>query len=100
MLLGVLTGVSLISALFVPAWTAFRWPCPTGRILLLITLVFFVVFTTPGLRRAGGAPVWTQIVTSALLLGPLLVSAIALLLEPSGRDDSGNEETTAEPARA
>jgi len=80
-LLGVLAGASIISAFFVPAWTAFRWPRPTGRILLLITLVFFVVFTTPALGRSGGPPVWTQLLTSTLLLGPLLVSAIALLSE-------------------
>lgn len=87
MLLGVLVGTSVISAFFVPAWTAFRWPRPTGRILLLITLLFFVVFTTPALGRSGGPPVWTRLLTSSLLLGPLLVSAIALLTEKTGPDD-------------
>jgi hypothetical protein len=86
-LLGVLVGASVIGAFFVPAWTAFRWPRPTGRILLLITLVFFVVFTTPALGRSGGPPVWTRLLTSSLLLGPLLISAIALLAEKTGPDD-------------
>jgi len=98
--LGVVVGISVISAFFVPAWTVFRWPRPTGRILLLITLLFFVVFTTPGLSRPSGPPVWTQVLTSVLLLGPLLVSAIALLRERTNGDDEGDEEATATAARS
>jgi hypothetical protein len=98
--LGVLTGASVISAFFVPAWTAFRWPRPTGRILLLITLLFFVVFTTPALGRPGGPAVWTRLFTSVLLLGPLLVSAVALLQERTDADEDGREDVAPEAARA
>lgn len=79
-LLGIGVGALVIAPFFVLAWTAGRWPRPTGFALLAFAGAFLAIF---GLR--GGGLSWsTRILTDTLLIGPLLVSGAALLLLERG----------------
>lgn len=73
---GILVGVLLIAAFFVPAWAARRWPRPTGALLLVVSVGLFLVF-----GRKGGLSWSTVALTDTLLFGPLLASGFALLRE-------------------
>lgn len=86
MLLGAAMGILIIAPFFGLAWTARRWPRATGVSLLVASLVLLGVF---GVRRGGLA--WsTRVMTNLLLIGPLLVSGLALLFgwgtEPAAED--------------
>jgi hypothetical protein len=86
--LGTLFGIALIAAFFVPAWTARRWPRPTGAVLLLVSVGLLLLLTA----RKGGLQWSTIALTDTLLLGPLIVSGIALLRE-TGSDRLADDES-------
>ncbi|MDX1394662.1 MAG: hypothetical protein R3195_09725 [Gemmatimonadota bacterium] len=89
LLLGVAVGIGLLTPFFGLAWTARRWPHATGLCLLAASAIIFLVF---GMRRANFE--WSAVVMrDTLLLGPLLVSGLALLF------GWGAEETTPEENR-
>jgi hypothetical protein len=85
-ILGILVGVGLVAAFFVPAWTAHRWPRSTGIILLLISIGFGLVF-----GRKGALQWSTVALTNTLLLVPLMVSGIALVRVTPTHDDHTEE---------
>jgi len=93
LLLGILAGVFLTATFFLPAWTAHRWPRPTGIALVVLTLAVFVIF---GLRK-GGLSWETALFTDLILLVPLLISGIALIRESgeSAAADPGGSEIAA-----
>lgn len=76
-LLGVLATLGIVGPFFLLAWTAHRWPRPTGALLLLVSAVFLVLF-----KPGAGTQRWsTTLLTDALLIVPLAASGIALLRE-------------------
>jgi hypothetical protein len=73
---GVLFGTALIAAFFVPAWTAQRWPRPTGVVLLLIAVALLTIF-----RGGNALSIATNVLTITLLICPLIVTGIALVFD-------------------
>lgn len=74
-LLGTAVGIGVVAPFFGLAWSARRWPRPTGIAMLGIAAVFVLVFARPG------ALAWsTVIMTQGLLSAPFVVCGLALLL--------------------
>jgi hypothetical protein len=90
-ILGILVGVTLVAAFFVPAWTAHRWPRITGVVLLLVSVGFGVVF-----GRKGALQWSTVALTNTLLLVPLMVSGIALVRVKTAHDDEAEDLSSTE----
>lgn len=86
--LGLLMACLVVGPFYVAAWTAGRWPRLTGAALLVVSVVFVAVFLWP----RGSLSAAVRLLTAALLLIPLVASAIALLRE-RGPDDSASEAT-------
>lgn len=82
-LLGIGAGLLVVAPFFVLAWTAKRWPRVTGVALLLSASVLLFVF-----GGRGGLAWSTVILTDTLLVGPLLVTGLALLLASHVVDDT------------
>jgi hypothetical protein len=88
MLLGLGAGVMFVAPFFVLAWTVRRWPRITGYCLLAVAaLLFLVLFRTPEL------PLSTQVMTRAMLVGPLLATGTAVLLEVRNQDRSAGPDS-------
>jgi len=78
-LLGTAVGVGVVVPFFGLAWSARRWPRATGLALVSVSLGFLAVFG----RRRGLA--WsTSALTDVMLIGPVLTSGLALLLDRDG----------------
>ena len=78
-ILGFLFGMSLIAAFFVPAWTAYRWPKPTGVVLVIVATCLLLLFYSGG---RGESLQWTSILlTDSMLILPLYICGIALIRE-------------------
>jgi len=93
-LVGVLVGVLVVAPFFVLAWTADRWPRPTGALLLAVTALFLVMF---GPRWASGAlQLPSVLVTVTLLLVPLVASGVALVKIESADGSDADESEGAE----
>ncbi len=91
LLLGMLMGFIVVAPFFVLAWTARRWPRRTGGALLAVSSLFLLMFTP---RWASGSlKLSAVILTGALLLGPLIASGIALLLDEGPSDDPDRDES-------
>jgi hypothetical protein len=82
---GVFFGFALVGPFFGLAWTAGRWPRPTGVALLAVSVLFLAVFG-PG-WTSGPLQLPAVLVTATLLVVPLVASGIALL-----RHDPAQEE--------
>ena len=96
-LVGVLMGFVFVAPFFVLAWMAGRRPRATGMLLVAVTALFLLIV----------APRWTSgalklssvLVTATLLVGPLIISGIALLREGRSELDKG-EEPAESPAES
>jgi len=98
-LVGVLMAFVFVAPFFVLAFTAGRWPRPTGFVLLAVP-AFFLVLVAPG--WAARSLEWSSIlVTAMLLLVPLIASGIALLRSgDSDGLDSGEPDDNGVPLTA
>jgi hypothetical protein len=75
-LLGIGVATGLVAPFFGLAWTARRWPRPTGIALIGVAAIFVVVFSAPG-----RLPWSTVVMTAVMLVGPLIVAGVALIHE-------------------
>jgi len=81
--LGMLMALALVAPFFLLAFTAGRWPRPTGAFLLAVCALFAGVIVT--VWRARQISISGQLATAVLLLVPLAGCGIALLRSP-GQD--------------
>ena len=81
--LGLGAGIMFVAPFFVLAWTVRRWPRITGCVLLAVAALFFLV-----LFRTPEQPLSTQVMTRTMLVGPLLATGIAVLLEARNHTNS------------
>ena len=88
-LVGVLMGLVFVAPFFVLAWTAGRWPRPTGAILLVVAALFLVI-TAP--NWAARSLQWSSILlTATLLVIPMISCGIALLREGNAGKNEGDD---------
>ncbi len=88
-MLAMLMGLVVVVPFFVLARTAGRRPRGTGAVLLVVA-AFLLVLTLPAwLARSMESS--AMLLTSALLLVPLIASGLALLREGSSDDEKGEE---------
>ena len=87
---GIAAGIGILAPFFGLAWTARRWPRPTGLALLGIAAVFGLALVRPG-----PLPWSTVLTTQALLSGPVAVSGIALVLGWGAHGDDPDDEPEA-----
>jgi len=80
-LIGLLMGLVFVVPFFLLAWTAGRWPQPTGVLLLLVAALFLAI-TSPN-WEARSLQWSTILLTATLLVVPLASCGIALLREGS-----------------
>jgi len=86
-LLGTGVGILILLPFFGLAWTARRWPRPTGIAMLGLSLIFAVAFARPGPLQ------WSTVVmTQALLGGPFVACGLALLLGWGGDEALVDDE--------
>ena len=78
-------GCLVVAPFFVLAWTATRWPRPTGAALLAVSALFLVIFA-PG----GASNVADKLFGAALLLVPLIASGVALLRDQGSGGTTGD----------
>jgi hypothetical protein len=92
---GVLFGIVLVGPFFTLAWTAVRWPRPTGAVLLGVAVVLLVIVGPTWASDSLQLP--SVLVTATLLLVPLVASGIALVRiqrsQGSEADDSEDPGT-------
>lgn len=93
-LLGALAGTAIVAPFFLLAWTARRSPRRTGAALIVVSALFLVIFA-PG---RGALHPATYLLTSMLLLLPLVASGIALLREVEPEERDGDRPAPAPPA--
>jgi len=85
----VLMGLVFVRPFFVLAWTAGRWPRPTGALLLAVAALFLLI-TAPN-WEARSLQWSTILLTATLLVVPMISCGIALLREGSSGRDEGDE---------
>ncbi len=88
-MLAMLMGSVVVVPFFVLAWTAGRRPRGTGAVLLVVAAVLFVLTFPTWLARSMESS--AMLLTSALLLVPLIASGLALLREGSSDDEQGED---------
>jgi hypothetical protein len=88
-MLAMLMGSVVVVPFFVLAWTAGRRPRGTGAVLLVVAAFLFVLTFPTWLARSMESS--AMLLTSALLLVPLIASGLALLREGSSDDEKGEE---------
>lgn len=88
-MLAMLMGSVVVVPFFVLAWTAGRRPRGTGAVLLVVAAFLFVLTFPTWLARSMESS--AMLLTSALLLVPLIASGLALLREESSDDEKGEE---------
>ena len=88
-LVGVLMGLVFVAPFFILAWTAGRWPRPTGAILVVVAALFLLI-TAPNF--AARSLEWSSILlTATLLVVPMVSCGIALLRDGSAGKDEGDD---------
>jgi len=75
-LLGLGAGIMFVGPFFLLAWTVHRWPRPTAIGLLGVAALLLVV-----LGGKGGLQWSTAVMTRTLLVGPMIATGVALLVE-------------------
>ena len=95
-LLGSLMACLVVAPFFLLAWTAGRWPRPTGAALLAVSALFLVIFVPPW--RARPFELSSVLVTATLLLVPLIGSGVALLRDQEGDESTGDAPSEQEAA--
>ncbi len=88
-MLAMLMGLVVVAPFFVLARTVGRWPRQTGAVLLVVAAIFFVLTFPTWLARSMESS--AMLLTSALLLVPLIASGLALLREGSSDDEQGED---------
>ena len=90
-LVAVLMGFVFVAPFFVLAYTARRWPRPTGTLLLVVSGFFFLLTAPTWLARSLE---WASILfTATMLLVPMISCGIALLREGSLEGLGGDESS-------
>lgn len=88
-MLGVLAGVAVVVPFFALAWSVRRWPRLTGGALLIVAVLFFVLFGFP--TGSGNLSLSTELLTTTLLIVPLIACGMALLHEITPQDSIEDE---------
>jgi hypothetical protein len=87
-LVGVLMGLVFVGPFFVLAWTAHRWPRPTGALLLFVAVIFLLM-TAPN-WAARSLKLSSILLTATLLVVPMFSCGIALLRDRNPDKGTGD----------
>ena len=88
-MLAMFMGLVVVAPFFVLARTAGRRPRGTGAVLLVVAAFFFVLTSPTWLARSMESS--AMLLTSVLLLVPLIASGLALLRKGSSDDEKAEE---------